>query len=556
MLYCCRNGINIRKGTDIVKKRSNGWKAAFIILAVIVVLLIVFFIWVFSDDDDYYDDYYDEYYDDYEYQEQYGHGSNGSGGSSGAVSTVDNTSEHNKPDENEIVRDKLVALKGNGEDTVTVLVYMNGSDLETEDGEATDDLSEMVAAGSSDKVNVLVETLGTKKWNSKYGISSKTAQRYSVNGKGLKLVQDKVGNVNCGDASGLTDFIKWGVKNYPADRYILMFWDHGGGPVYGFGYDDKTGSEDTLTVAEMQKALHNAGTVFDFIGMDCCIMSGIEVCCALYDYCDYMILSEDFESGSGWFYTGWLKALYENTSISTPDLGKIIVDDMVSVNSKQGEDAILSVIDESYMKLLYSSWVDFAYANESTLLNTNYSRRKSRKNGYRISPVLENKNYFSPLDTESSKTRFGDYDEEDVEMSEYFITDLMAVADNIKSSESAALEASLNRSLVYMSACGDSSNLTGFSVTLPYGDAEFYDELREVFLDCGFDSDYVEWLSAFADSKQSTSYYNYDRWDSLWGGWDDYEDDYDWDDWDDWDYWDDWDEEDDWGWGWSGHGRY
>lgn len=257
-----------------MKKKRNGWKRAFIILAILVIL---FLIWLFSPEDD------EPYYDDhYEYHEDSHHADENSVHSTAGVNTIDNTSAIFET--NGALRDPLVTLKGNGQDTVTVLVYMNGSDLETDDAAATDDLSEMVAAGSSDKVNVLVETLGTRSWNGKYNISSKTAQRHKLNGKGLQLLQDNLGNVNCGDADALSDFIKWGVKNYPADRYILMFWDHGGGPVYGFGYDDRTESEDSLTLAEIQQALHDSGTVFDFIGMDCCIMSSIEVCCALYDF--------------------------------------------------------------------------------------------------------------------------------------------------------------------------------------------------------------------------------------------------------------------------------
>lgn len=537
-----------------MRRKRNGWRKAFFILLVLLAAFIVWLFWPMEDDFD--DDYsYGGYYGEYGGSghpgsghpggySSYGSGSS-SGLSSGSTNTVNNISA--LPEADGAVRDPLVTLKGGGEDTVTVLVYMNGSDLETDDGEATDDLSEMVAAGSSDRVNVLVETLGTKQWNNRYSISSATAQRHKLSGSGLQLVQNNVGSVNCGAAAPLTDFIRWGVKNYPADRYILLFWDHGGGPVYGFGYDDKTQSEDSLTVAEMQKALRDAGTVFDFIGMDCCIMSSIEVCCALYDFCDYMILSEDFESGEGWSYTGWLRALYENTSLPTPELGRIIVDDMVAVNARQGEDAILAVIDESYMKRLYASWVNFAYANENTLLGTNYARKKTRKAGYRVSPILEDSGFFAPADRGFFSDFFYDeYGGDDADMSEYFITDIMAVADNISGREAEALSSALNRSLVYMSSCGGSSDLTGFSVTLPYGDTEFYDELKDVFLACGFDSEYVSWLSAFSTSAHSGSFFNYDSWDNDWGGWDNYEDDYDWDDWDEWDEWDDSD------WGWTG----
>ena len=53
------------------------------------------------------------------------------------------------------IRDQFVTLKGDGTDTVTVMVYMNGSDLESEYGYATEDLREMLNATLSDNVNVV-----------------------------------------------------------------------------------------------------------------------------------------------------------------------------------------------------------------------------------------------------------------------------------------------------------------------------------------------------------------------------------------------------------------
>ena len=47
---------------------------------------------------------------------------------------------------------------------VTVMVYMCGSDLESELGSATKDLEEMLAADLSEQVNVIIETGGTRQW--------------------------------------------------------------------------------------------------------------------------------------------------------------------------------------------------------------------------------------------------------------------------------------------------------------------------------------------------------------------------------------------------------
>lgn len=444
---------------------------------------------------------------------------------SSTASTVRETETITAQDIKEyIVREPLVNLKGGGKDSVTVLVYMNGSDLETQDGEATADLGEMVAAGSGGNVHVAVETLGTKRWRSTYGISNKTAQRYEVTGRGLTLVADNLGSVSVGDADSLADFIQWGAETYPADRYILVMWDHGAGPVYGYGYDDKTGSGDTLTAYEIRKALSDAGVTFDIIGMDCCIMSSLELCCALYDFCDYTILSEDFESGYGWYYTDWIKMLRSNSSVSSLELGTQIVDSTVNANKRYRQDSILSLIDEAYMKALYTAWVNFAYANEQTLIGTNYSKVKTRRSGGRISPILAETGYFADAGRAGSSGN---------ELKSYFVTDILSVAQNVQGEEAEVLTSVLSRAIAYMNAYGSSANLTGLCVTLPYGDANFYKELKQVFGDCGFDADYISWLYKFVSAGGSSTFYDYDEWDQQWNetGWNDYyeeDDEFDW----------------------------
>ncbi len=302
-------------------------------------------------------------------------------------------------------------------------------------------------------MDILVETLGTQKWNGKFGIASERSQIYKVGDNGLTLVKDDLGQLDCTREESLRDFIIWGVQNYPADRYILQFWDHGGGPVYGFGYDEWVKDEEaSLTLDEMQRALKAAGVYFDFVGMDCCLMSCLEVCCAFYDYCDYMVLSEDFESGLGWNYTNWVRTLYKNPSIPTVELGKIISDDMVSANeqdTREGDRSIMAVIDMSMLKVLYTAWTDFAYDNESALLGTKYSRSVKRGVGGRVMPALAKSG--RPNGWNWDFFGYGDADEADeTSMAEYFVTDIMEVAGSISSDKSDALSAAINATLVYV----------------------------------------------------------------------------------------------------------
>ncbi len=409
------------------------------------------------------------------------------------------------------LRTPRVQLRHDGTDTATVLVLMNGSDLESDYQEATADIAEMVRAQKSDRVNILIETVGTKKWASTFGISARHTQRWRVANGTLALVDDSLPQLDTTVPSTLSDFIRWGAANYPADRYILILWDHGGGPVYGFGYDEYQPYSSTLTIDEMQTALRDGGVYFDVIGMDSCLMSSLEVCCALYDYCDYTILSEDFEPGCGWAYTGWLNALCADPAIETPALGKTLIDDSVRYSeSHKNEDGgmTLALIDQSHIKRLYPAWVEFAYANEEALLDANYSQL--RQSTGRAHPLVKS---------------VGDWFSQESTLEDYCVTDILSVAQNIDSEESAALVAALRECIVYYNATSDETTLTGISVTLPYGDRDFYTELKRVFRNAGFDEDYIKWLERFtAVETSSDAFFDFGGWSDLWGGWGDTDD--------------------------------
>ena len=84
-------------------------------------------------------------------------------------------------------RAKRTQILGNGQDTVTMMIYMCGTDLESKNGMATSDLMEMVNAKHSDKLNIIVYTGGCSRWNNKI-ISSTKNQVYQVADGGLRCV--------------------------------------------------------------------------------------------------------------------------------------------------------------------------------------------------------------------------------------------------------------------------------------------------------------------------------------------------------------------------------
>ena len=283
------------------------------------------------------------------------------GGSSSYISNVSSTSSPWGSDKNTGVlnrevspeaREKYTQILGNGKDVVTVMVYMCGTDLESKGGMATNDLMEMADATLSDNVNVIVYTGGCKAWKNSI-VSSSVNQIYRVVGGGkLECLESNMGTAAMTDPKTLESFIEYAHSNYPANRNILIFWDHGGGSVSGYGYDEKNPNSGSMDLAEISSALKNAGIKYDFIGFDACLMGSLETDLMASQYADYLIGSEETEPGIGWYYTDWLTALSKDTSMSTLDIGKQIIDDFVDTCAKKcaGQKTTLSLVDLSELQ--------------------------------------------------------------------------------------------------------------------------------------------------------------------------------------------------------------
>ena len=425
---------------------------------------------------------------------------------------------------------------GTGAKSATIMVYMNGSDLESNSGEASTDISEMIASGIGKNVNVIIQTMGTRRWQD-HGISSQTAQTYRISDGKLELVRDGLGQLDCTKKETLSEFIGFCKSNYPADRYLCLFWDHGGGPVYGFGYDEWQAEGASLTIAEMAQAFsENSDIHFDMIGMDCCIMASVETCYALSPFCKYALLSEDFESGLGWYYTDWMKKLEADPGMATPLLGKNIIDDIITDNetTEGGASACMCLFNEATIEGVLNAWKAYAYKNEEALLGTNYSREHTAKGraGFDLWGVGDDGHYYD--DDEGGYGGYDDYwdywgyDGSNVTLDQYYISDMLALTESIDNSSEEAknLISFLKAAVSYYGHTSDKNELTGMAVSLPYGDPDFYQEMKSVYQQIGLDQEYVGWLEQFVSASGGNDYYDFGSFDSSWGGWGSYEQEY------------------------------
>lgn len=239
------------------------------------------------------------------------------------------------------------------EPTFTIMVYLCGTDLESEGSAASVNLYEMVLAEAQpENVNVVVQTGGTAQWALDEIIATDRIQRFILENQDLTLV-DEQPLASMGHPQTLYDFITFSEKNYPADRYMLLFWNHGGGSVMGVCNDELFGG-DSLVLSEIDNALENAGVHFDIVGFDTCLMATLENAAMLAPYADYMVASEEYEPGGGWDYTSWVKYVFQNPGASSQAIGQAICDSYYAKCAASGlEDmATLSVIDLSKVQPL------------------------------------------------------------------------------------------------------------------------------------------------------------------------------------------------------------
>ncbi len=214
-----------------------------------------------------------------------------------------------------------------GGDDWTILVYLCGTDLETDGYNASSDLYEAFEADCKDNVNFVFQTGGTYSWYYDDIDATKT-QRFIMEEDDYRLV-DEQPLTSMGDPDTLADFIKWGVKEFPADNIGLVFWNHGGGSISGVCFDERY-DDDSLSLSEIDKALSDTFDCmtekFEFIGFDACLMSTFETANILVPYANYMYASEELEPGYGWDYTAVIDYLNDNPKADGAQLGKALCD--------------------------------------------------------------------------------------------------------------------------------------------------------------------------------------------------------------------------------------
>ena len=367
--------------------------------------------------------------------------------------------------------------ESSGEAEETLMVYMVGSNLESQMGAATQDMQEMALSGyDPEKMNIVVCAGGAKKWwNS--SVKKKELSAYIMQDEDIVPFYEMEGT-NMSEPETLTEFINAAKDSYPAEKYSLILWNHGGGVVVGYGADENYGNE-MLSVNQLSSAIEDSDVCkegkFEWIGFDACMMGMVEVADALKYDAEYMIASEEVEAQDGWNYKA-LGDLTDKDAYDGDEAGKIITEafgDYYEENYRFTPDYTLACIDMSKVDKVTEAIEDFAKKADIEVVGSGYSK---------IARARDNSKSFGA----TGSTSLYDYID---------LTSFSRQIESIYPDEAKDLETAVDDCVIHnVTNIGRAS---GLSVYFPFESTDLMDQMVEKYDEEKFNDEYSSFIHDF-----------------------------------------------------------
>ncbi|MDW8104363.1 MAG: clostripain-related cysteine peptidase [Armatimonadota bacterium] len=243
----------------------------------------------------------------------------------------------------------------------TILVFMNAANNLEPD--SVDDMNEMEQLGSTPDVNIVVQWKRIAGYDSSNG-DWRTTRRYYVtkdndpNTVNSSMLVDMGTGVDMGSPNTLRDFLQWGVRSFPARRYVVVLWNHGSGwrayrdrwnlLTRGVSFDDSTGNY--IRIWELPTAL-SVGVKWDIIAFDASLMQMLEVAYEIRHLGDYIVGSEESPPAPGYPYHRILAPVVSNPNIATRDFAvQIVMQTLNHYNPDNTDNITQSALDASQIE--------------------------------------------------------------------------------------------------------------------------------------------------------------------------------------------------------------
>ena len=232
-----------------------------------------------------------------------------------------------------------------------------------------DNIIDLESVGSDANTNFLVQLDNGKKGFPDKNVTS-GAKRYYLN-KSDDLTQisssvlENLGKVNMADPKVLSDFITWGIKNYPAENYMIFLSSHGN---FWTGAIEDSSRGSNMSIPEIRQAFEDSekktGEKVDLICFDACNMATLEVANELSGVADFMVASQNTIQADGFPYSS-IFGDNENNSTDKVDFNfspKEAASRIIKASSNSDSVQTLSAVELSKLSSLNDSVNKFAQA--------------------------------------------------------------------------------------------------------------------------------------------------------------------------------------------------
>lgn len=373
----------------------------------------------------------------------------------------------------------------------TIMIYIVGSDLESGSGAATNSIEQMLISGVDlQHNNILIQTGGTSRWEN--DIPNDKNMIFEIDDNELKAVSERQAE-NMASPETLTTFLSYCYDNYKTDSYSLILWDHGGGPIYGYGYDELF--QDVLSLEDMHTALKDSpfglNNKLEFIGFDACFMSSIEVAFAFGEYADYLIASQETSPGWGWDYS-FLGAV--TPSNTTQEIAVNIINTYIDYCNTMFDEFPRTYTD------ITLSCLDLTHIpNVAKGLDILYEKVYDSLDAYSFPATALTRNSVKEFGNMNTGTR------------SYDLVDLTHLNDLMSSDyaeQSKLLDDALNKLIVYNKANVDNAN--GVSIYYPYKAGVEIGNLTSMYKSIDFSGGYSNYIQKFTELKNGRQFGNWD----------------------------------------------
>ncbi|MCR4598273.1 MAG: leucine-rich repeat protein, partial [Acetatifactor sp.] len=368
----------------------------------------------------------------------------------------------------------------------TLMVYMIGSNLESKLGSASADLEEMADSGLKyDDVNLILYTGGSARWFADVPCDRNCVIDFSREGED-RVVAGTAKNADMGAYETLAAFVNFCTEHYPAEHYGLIFWDHGGGPLWGYGADELF-EGDGLLLSEMKLAMERTifskGERLDFVGFDACLMGNLETMAVWAPYAEYYVASEELEPGDGWDYH-FLKTLNkfkDPMKVTTAIVQAFEAYYKANKTEYSDPDVTLSVTNLSEIDL-----VQTALGNAALVM----TRQVERGQAQELFTARADAKSFGITGRAEDGTRFL-----------YDLVDVGSFAGQLRKlseQEGKDLLAALKKFVVKNYSNVDGAN--GVTIYYPAGNRSQYHEMRETYEKLGLNREYGDFIKSIGRS--------------------------------------------------------